>query len=172
MLYAPTAIVRSVVSFSFFCVALSCFCREATCFFKALNCAVVGPAALACVAGTANTMAARANAIAFFMPCSSSDEMEGRQRSLTCLMAVLEFPEPYDFELSTARYRNWGQDLANLWEDGALWRAVNGVAVRIRAADGGVAVEPFDDEIGGVVRKLLGAEFDLDAFYSFAATEP
>ena len=87
-------------------------------------------------------------------------------------MAIVRLPDPYDFELSTARYRNWGRDLANLWEDGALWRAVGGREVRITAAPGGVEVEPLDDQIGSVVRKLLGAEFDLDAFYAFAATEP
>ena len=43
---------------------------------------------------------------------------------------------------------------------------------RIRGVAGGVDVEPLDDESGAVVRKLLGAEFDLDAFYAFAATEP
>jgi DNA-3-methyladenine glycosylase II len=87
-------------------------------------------------------------------------------------VAVLRLPEPYDFDLSTARYRTWGRDLANLWEDGALYRAVRGQEVRIAPAAGGVDVEPFDDEIGAVVRKLLGAEFDLDGFYAFAATEP
>ena len=87
-------------------------------------------------------------------------------------MALLRLPGPYDFELSTARFRTWGRDLANLWETGALWRAVDGREVRISAALGGVDVEPLDAEIGVVVRKLLGAEFDLDPFYAFAATEP
>ena len=44
--------------------------------------------------------------------------------------------------------------------------------MRIAALDGGVDVEPLDAETGAAVRKLLGAEFDLDAFYAFAATEP
>ena len=87
-------------------------------------------------------------------------------------MAILRLPQPYDFRLSTARYRTWGRDLANLWEEDALWRAVGGREVRIAAAARGVEVEPFDEAIGAVVRKLLGAEFDLDAFYAFAATEP
>jgi DNA-3-methyladenine glycosylase II len=80
--------------------------------------------------------------------------------------------DPYDFELSTTRFRAWGRDLSNLWEDDALWRAVRGREVRIAAAPGGVDVEPLDAETGAVVRKLLGAEFDLDAFYAFAASEP
>jgi DNA-3-methyladenine glycosylase II len=87
-------------------------------------------------------------------------------------MANIAFPEPYDFELSTARYRTWGRDLANLWEEGALWRAVGGREIRIASADGGVDVEPLDAESGAAARKLLGAEFDLDAFYAYAATEP
>ena len=87
-------------------------------------------------------------------------------------MALLQLSDPYDFELSTARYRVWGRDLANLWEDDALWRVVAGREVRIAAAPGGVDVEPLDAETSGVVRKYLGGEFDLDAFYAFAATEP
>ena len=87
-------------------------------------------------------------------------------------MTLLRFPEPYDFELSTARYRSWGRDWANLWEDGALWRAVGAREVRMAATEGGVDVEPLDVEIGATVRKLLGAEFDLDPFYQFAATHP
>jgi DNA-3-methyladenine glycosylase II len=84
----------------------------------------------------------------------------------------LQLPEPYEFELSTARYRAFGPDLANLWHEGGLHRVVAGREVRIVEAGGGVEVEPLDAEIEPVVRKLLGAEFDLDPFYAFAATEP
>src|SRR4051794_25068398 len=87
-------------------------------------------------------------------------------------MALLQLPEPYDFDFSTARFRSWGRDWANVWEDGALWRAVAGGEVRIAAADGGVDVEPLDAITAAVARKLLGTEFDLDSFYAFAATEP
>jgi 3-methyladenine DNA glycosylase/8-oxoguanine DNA glycosylase len=87
-------------------------------------------------------------------------------------LALLRLGDPYDFELSTGRFRAWGRDLANVWEDNALWRAVGGREVRIAAAPGGVDVDPLDAETGAVVRKLLGAEFDLDLFYAFAATEP
>jgi 3-methyladenine DNA glycosylase/8-oxoguanine DNA glycosylase len=41
--------------------------------------------------------------------------------------------------------------------------------VRIAAAPGGVDVEPLDDETRAPVLKLLGAEFDLAAFYAWAA---
>ena len=87
-------------------------------------------------------------------------------------MPLLELPEPYDLELSTARYRAFGTDLANLWHDGGLHRVVDGREVRITESAGGVAVDPLDARIEPVVRKLLGAEFDLDDFYAFAATEP
>jgi DNA-3-methyladenine glycosylase II len=87
-------------------------------------------------------------------------------------VAALAFPVPYDFELSTIRYRAFGTDLANLWREGGLRRVIAGQEVRIEAAPGGVEVEPLDAGIEAVVRKLLGAEFDLDPFYAFAATEP
>ena len=79
-------------------------------------------------------------------------------------MPLLRIPQPYDFELSTERYRAFGDDLANLWRDGGLHRVVNGREVRIAAADGGVEAEPLDGEAEPVVRKLLGLEFDLDSF--------
>jgi DNA-3-methyladenine glycosylase II len=86
-------------------------------------------------------------------------------------VALLALPEPYAFELSTARYRAFGTDLANLWHEEGLHRVVDGQEVRIAEAPGGVDVEPLDAVIEPVVRKLLGAEFDLDAFYAFSATE-
>src|SRR5437016_9918271 len=87
-------------------------------------------------------------------------------------MPLLPVPQPYDFELSTERYRAFGPDLANLWREGGLHRVVDGREVRITAADGGVDVEPLDPQTEPVVRKLLGLEFDLDSFAAFAATEP
>jgi DNA-3-methyladenine glycosylase II len=87
-------------------------------------------------------------------------------------VAPIALLKPYAFELSTARYRAFGTDLANLWHEGGLHRVIGGHEVRITEARGGVDVEPLDAEIEPVVRKLLGAEFDLGAFYAFAATEP
>ena len=81
-------------------------------------------------------------------------------------------PEPYDFELSTARYRAFGPDLANLWHEGGLHRVVSGREVRITGAPGGVDVERLDTEAEAVILKLLGSEFDLDEFYAFASGEP
>ena len=86
-------------------------------------------------------------------------------------MPLLRLPEPYDFELSTGRYRAFGPDLANLWHDGALYRVVDGREVRIAPSPGGLEVDPLDDEISLVVLRLLGAPFDLDPFYGFAALD-
>ena len=87
-------------------------------------------------------------------------------------MPLLRLPEPYDFELSTGRYRAFGPDLANLWVDGSLHRVVGRREVRISPARGGVRVEPLDAETRPVVRKLLGTEFDLGSFYDWARGEP
>ena len=43
--------------------------------------------------------------------------------------------------------------------------------MRITAADGGVEVDPLDEETEAVVRKLLGFDFDLVAFSAWAAGE-
>jgi hypothetical protein len=53
---------------------------------------------------------------------------------------LLRFPEPYNFALSTERFRAFGRDLANLWHDGGLHRVVAGREVRMAAAPGGVDV--------------------------------
>ena len=83
-------------------------------------------------------------------------------------MPPLALAEPYDFARSTERYRAFGSDLANLWHEGGVHRVFSGREVRIEAADGGVAVEPFEPR----VFQYLGGPFDLDAFYSFAESDP
>ena len=87
-------------------------------------------------------------------------------------MALLALPQPYDFAVSTERFRTFGPDLANLWHDDALYRAIGGQDVRIEAAPGGVDVEPFDGEIRAVVLKLLGTEFELEPFREWAKGQP
>jgi DNA-3-methyladenine glycosylase II len=87
-------------------------------------------------------------------------------------VALLRLPEPYDFDLSTERYRAFGPDLANLWYEGGLHRVVGRREVRIEAAPGGVDVEPLDAGTEPAVRTLLGAGFDLDSFYEFARADP
>jgi 3-methyladenine DNA glycosylase/8-oxoguanine DNA glycosylase len=86
-------------------------------------------------------------------------------------VAFLAAPQPFSLELTTARFRAFGLDRATVWADGALLRAVGGREVRIAAAEGGVEVDPLDAETEGVVRKLLGFEFDLVAFSTWAAEE-
>jgi len=83
-------------------------------------------------------------------------------------MSLLPLPDPFDFELSTRRFRAFGTDLANRLVDGELHRAIGGRDVRIRPAPGGVDVSPLDDETRRVVMKLLGAEFELEPFYRWA----
>ncbi|HEY2327096.1 MAG TPA: hypothetical protein VGH52_06395 [Gaiellaceae bacterium] len=82
---------------------------------------------------------------------------------------LLELPQPFDFELSTGRFRAFGTDLSNRLDGDVLHRAIGGRDVAIRARPGGVDVEPHDAEIERVVLKLLGAEFDLPSFYEWAS---
>ena len=91
--------------------------------------------------------------------------------SLTCV-GLIAVPQPYDFELSLDRFTFWGVDRANVWHDGGLHRVVAGREVRITPANGGAQVEPLDDTIEPVVRKLLGLELDLPTFHAFAQREP
>jgi DNA-3-methyladenine glycosylase II len=84
-------------------------------------------------------------------------------------VAFLSVPAPFDFTLTTERFRAFGPDRANLWHEGGLHRVVGGREVRIEAAHGGVEVEPLDGESEPVVRALLGLTFDLDAFSAWAA---
>jgi 3-methyladenine DNA glycosylase/8-oxoguanine DNA glycosylase len=87
-------------------------------------------------------------------------------------VTFLALPEPYDFAVSTERFRAFGIDLANLWHEGGLHRVVGGTEVRIEAAPGGVDIEPLTDATRPDVLKLLGAEFALDPFYEWAAGDP
>jgi DNA-3-methyladenine glycosylase II len=83
-------------------------------------------------------------------------------------LSLLALPDPYDFELSTERFRAFGPDLANLWHEGGLHRVADGREIRIEAAPGGVDVEPFDAYVDPVARALVGADFELEPFYEWA----
>jgi DNA-3-methyladenine glycosylase II len=85
---------------------------------------------------------------------------------------LLRIPEPYDFELSTRRFRDFGSDGATVLHEGGLHRVVAGTEVRITSARGGVAIEPWSDEAAAGVGRLLGLPFDLGAFRVWAAKEP
>ncbi|HEU5263129.1 MAG TPA: hypothetical protein VFU34_00725 [Gaiellaceae bacterium] len=85
---------------------------------------------------------------------------------------LLEIPAPYDFTVSTARFRDFGSDGATVWRDGALHRVVDGREVRITAAPGGVRIEPGSAPAALEVGRLLGLPFDLAAFRAWAADDP
>jgi DNA-3-methyladenine glycosylase II len=87
-------------------------------------------------------------------------------------MSLLRFPDPFDFALSTGRFRAFGTDLANRLIDSTLYRAVGGREVRIVARPGGVDVEPYDAETQAVVAHLLGGPFELSPFYAWAERDP
>jgi len=92
-------------------------------------------------------------------------------RATVLVVAFLAVPEPFDFALSTERFRAFGVDRANLWHEGGLHRVVGGRELRIEAAPGGVDAQPLDAETEPVVRALLGLVFDLDPFYAWAAED-
>jgi DNA-3-methyladenine glycosylase II len=83
----------------------------------------------------------------------------------------LRVPEPYDFALSTARFREFGTDGATVLHDGGLHRVVQGREVRIEPAAGGVRLEPGGDGIAVEVGHLLGLPFDLEAFRIWASQD-
>jgi len=81
-------------------------------------------------------------------------------------MAFVAVPGPYDFALSTERFRAFGVDRATVWHEGGLHRVLDGVETRIEASEGGVDVAPLAD-----VSHLLGFGFDLAAFYDWAQAD-
>ena len=87
-------------------------------------------------------------------------------------MGFLPVEGAFDLALTTARFRAFGVDRANVWHEGGLHRVVGGREVRVEAAEGGVDVEPLDAETEPVVRKLLGLDFELEPFYAWAAGMP
>ena len=85
---------------------------------------------------------------------------------------LLRVPEPYDFALSTSRFRDFGTDGATVLHEGGLHRVVAGREVRIEPVPGGVLVEPWSEEIAAEVAHLLGIPFGLEEFRAWAASEP
>ena len=84
---------------------------------------------------------------------------------------LVELPEPFDWELSTERFRAFGPDPANLWVEGRVHRVFDGREVAIGEARGGVEIEPGDPALAGPVRRFLGEPFDLDGFARFAVSD-
>src|SRR2546423_3045501 len=83
-------------------------------------------------------------------------------------MAHVAVPGPFDFALTTERFRAFGIDRANVWHEGGLHRVVDGRELRIEAAPGGIDVEPLDAETELVARALVGLAFDLEGFRAWA----
>jgi DNA-3-methyladenine glycosylase II len=87
-------------------------------------------------------------------------------------VSFLAVAQPYDFELSTYRFRAYGPDRATAWQDGALYRVIGGSVVRIAAAARGVDVEPLGADTQPVVAHLLGLRFDTSGFWAAARDDP
>jgi DNA-3-methyladenine glycosylase II len=85
---------------------------------------------------------------------------------------LLRIPQPYDFHLSTVRFRDFGSDKATVWHEGGLHRVVAGREVRIEPAEGGVRVEPDDPEAEQEAARLLGLPLQLEPFRTWARQEP
>jgi DNA-3-methyladenine glycosylase II len=85
---------------------------------------------------------------------------------------LVPLPQPYDFEVSTARFDVYGLDRATVWREGGIHRVFEGREVRIEAAPGGVDVSPHDEAIESQVLHFLGLPFDLDGFVAWAPGEP
>jgi DNA-3-methyladenine glycosylase II len=81
-------------------------------------------------------------------------------------------PQPYDFHLSTVRFRDFGSDGATVWHEGGLHRVVAGREVRVEAASGGVSVEPAGPEAVEEISRLVGAPFALEPFREWGAGDP
>jgi DNA-3-methyladenine glycosylase II len=84
---------------------------------------------------------------------------------------LVRLPQPYDFELSTARFDVYGLDRATRWREGGIDRVFGGREVRIEAAPGGVDVTPHDPAIEAEVLRFLGAPFDLAGFRGWAVSD-
>lgn len=85
---------------------------------------------------------------------------------------LLEIPAPYDFALSTARFRLFGSDGATVLHEGGLYRVVDGREVRVSDAPGGVRIEPWSEAAASEIGRLLGLPFDLEPFREWARRDP
>ena len=85
---------------------------------------------------------------------------------------LLAVPQPYDFHLSTVRFRDFGTDGATVWHDDGLHRVVAGREIRIEPMSGGVRVDPASREATAEVSRLLGLPFELDPFREWATRDP
>jgi DNA-3-methyladenine glycosylase II len=84
-------------------------------------------------------------------------------------VVLVPLPQPYDFEVSTARFDVYGLDRATVWHDGGIHRVFGGRERRLEAAPGGVDVSPYDESVVEQVEHFLGVPFDLEGFAAWAA---
>lgn len=85
---------------------------------------------------------------------------------------LAEIPQPFDFALTLERFKAFGFDPANRWQDGVFRRILGGRLVELEAAPGGVRVTPADPVLVEPVRRFLGASFNLVGFETFSASDP
>ena len=93
-----------------------------------------------------------------------------------------------DFEATLDRYRRYGSDLANRFEDGvfskvirtpagtcliSLYRTGDRIEMGLKSGDGSGEPDPSAiDAALGAAQKILGLSFPLRAFYAFASGDP
>jgi DNA-3-methyladenine glycosylase II len=85
---------------------------------------------------------------------------------------LLRVPQPYDFDLSTVRFRDFGSDSATVWHEGGIHRVVDGREVRVEPAPGGVRIEPASPAAKLEIGRLLGLPYELGPFQAWAAADP
>ena len=85
---------------------------------------------------------------------------------------LVPLPQPYDFEVSTARFDVYGLDRATVWREGGIHRVFDGRELRIEPAPGGVDVTPHNQSIEPQLLHFLGLPFDLAGFTAWAQGEP
>jgi 3-methyladenine DNA glycosylase/8-oxoguanine DNA glycosylase len=71
---------------------------------------------------------------------------------------LVAVPEPFDFALTTERFRAFGDDLVNRWTDGRVVRVLAGREVAIWPADGGVEI---DAPVAAEALRFVGGGLDL-----------
>lgn len=84
---------------------------------------------------------------------------------------LLAVPQPYDFELSLSRFRDFGSDGATVWHEDGIHRVVDGVEVRVEPAPGGIGIEPGSPAAVDEISRLVGLPFDLEPFRAWAARD-
>ena len=107
---------------------------------------------------------------------------------MAVVLTVADRDTIIDFEATLDRYRRYGSDLANRFEEGvfskvirtrkgrcliALYRVGDRIEMRLTPGDG---VARMDTAVGeaawAAARKILGLSFPLTGFYAFASEDP